>query len=89
VDGNVGLVMAPGGRLQRALRFAFKRGRIAEVEIIGESSRLQELELGVLGSEWKTLGTRISHRKETAFETQGPSTPNSDAHLASGEFSSG
>jgi hypothetical protein len=41
--------MAPGGRLQRALRFTFKAGKIAEVEIIGESARLQELELGVLG----------------------------------------
>jgi RNA polymerase sigma-70 factor (ECF subfamily) len=49
VDGNVGLVMAPAGQLQRALRFTFKAGKIAEVEIIGESARLQELELGVLG----------------------------------------
>lgn len=48
VDGSVGLVLAPGGRLERALRVRFENGKIAEVDIIGETARLQELELAVL-----------------------------------------
>jgi RNA polymerase sigma-70 factor (ECF subfamily) len=48
VDGRVGLVLAPGGRLERALRVRFANGKIAEVEIIGEPGRLQEIELAVL-----------------------------------------
>src|SRR5512146_1966451 len=47
VDGSVGLVLAPGGKLERALRVRFENGKIAEVEIIGEASRLQRLELEV------------------------------------------
>lgn len=48
VDGTVGLVWAPGGRLRRALRFTVERGKIAQVEIIAEPERLRELELAVL-----------------------------------------
>ena len=48
VDGSVGLVLAPGGRLERALRVRFENGKIAEVDIIGEPTRLQELELAVI-----------------------------------------
>ncbi len=48
VDGRAGLVLAPGGRLERALRIRFENGKIAEVEIIGEAARLQELELAVI-----------------------------------------
>lgn len=50
VDGTVGAVLAPQGRLSRILRFTFTNGRIAEVDIIGDSARLQELELGVVES---------------------------------------
>lgn len=45
VDGGVGLVMAPQGRLVRALRFGFSDGRIAAIEIIGDPARLEELEI--------------------------------------------
>ena len=48
VNGAVGLVWAPAGRLTRALTFAMRNGRIAEVDIIGDASRLRELELAVL-----------------------------------------
>jgi hypothetical protein len=41
-------VLAPGGKLERALRVRFENGKIAEVDIIGEPSRLQELELAML-----------------------------------------
>jgi len=48
VDGAVGLIWAPGGRLARALKFKFESGKIAEVEIIADPARLGELDLGVL-----------------------------------------
>ena len=48
VDGTVGAVLAPQGHLSRVLRLTIKEGRIREVEIIGDSARLQELDLAVL-----------------------------------------
>lgn len=49
VEGSVGIVVAPRGRLFRALRFTFAGGRIAELEVIGDKERLKELEVAVLG----------------------------------------
>ena len=48
VDGSVGAVFAPGGRLVRALRFTIEAGRIARVEVVTDPARLQELEIAVL-----------------------------------------
>jgi RNA polymerase sigma factor (sigma-70 family) len=48
VDGSVGAVLAPQGHLSRVLRFTFRNGKIAEVDIIGDVVRLGELDLGVL-----------------------------------------
>lgn len=48
VDGSAGLVLAPGGKLERALRVRFENGKISEVDIIGEPGRLQDLELAVI-----------------------------------------
>jgi len=48
VNGSVGLVFAPGGKLSRALRFTFANGKIVEAEIITDRDRLQQLELSVL-----------------------------------------
>jgi len=48
VDGTVGALLAPQGHLSRILRFTLKEGKIAEVDIMGDPARLQELELGVL-----------------------------------------
>jgi len=50
VDGEVGIVLAPGGRLQRVLKFTIADGKIAQVEIITDAARLAQLELGVFGS---------------------------------------
>ncbi|HEY1807171.1 MAG TPA: sigma-70 family RNA polymerase sigma factor [Acidobacteriaceae bacterium] len=47
VDGRVGLVVAPHGRLFRVLRFTFGEGRIAGLEVIGDPERLQAIELAV------------------------------------------
>ncbi len=49
VDGALGAVWAPGGRLNRVLRFTLKDGKIAEFEIIADPAKLGRLEIGVLG----------------------------------------
>jgi len=48
VDGAVGIVWAPNGRLSRALRFAMKDGKIAQIEILADRARLDALQLAVL-----------------------------------------
>jgi len=49
VDGALGAVWAPGGRLNRALRFTMnEEGRIAGIEIFADRERLERLEVAVL-----------------------------------------
>ncbi len=48
VDGSVGLVVAPKGRLFRVLRFAFSDGKISGIEVVGDRDRLRALEIAVL-----------------------------------------
>jgi hypothetical protein len=48
VNGAVGLVLAPSGRLFRALTFTIRGGKIAGVEVIGDPARLRELNLALL-----------------------------------------
>jgi RNA polymerase sigma factor (sigma-70 family) len=48
VNGSVGAVLAPGGRLSRALSFTFKDGKIVEVNVITDPARLRQLDLSVL-----------------------------------------
>jgi RNA polymerase sigma-70 factor, ECF subfamily len=50
VDGELGIVLAPDGHLQRVLKFTIANGKIAQVEIIADSARLAQLEIGVLGA---------------------------------------
>ena len=48
IDGEVGLVLAPRGRLLRALRFTITGDRITAIDIVADPARLDELELAVL-----------------------------------------
>jgi RNA polymerase sigma factor (sigma-70 family) len=48
IDGTVGIVVAPHGRLLLVLRPRIARGRIVEVEVIGDPERLRKLDLAVL-----------------------------------------
>lgn len=48
LDGAPGLVLAPAGRVTRALRFTIVGGKIAEVEIIADPARLRDLDVRVL-----------------------------------------
>ena len=48
VDGAVGLVWAPRGKLLRVLRLTITRGKIVQVQVIADPTRLRELELAVI-----------------------------------------
>jgi hypothetical protein len=48
VDGSLGLVWAPGGRLSRVLRFTVTGGKIVQAEVIANPERLSKLDLAVL-----------------------------------------
>jgi RNA polymerase sigma factor (sigma-70 family) len=48
VNGTVGFVVAPGGRLLRVLCFTIDDHRIREIEVVTEPARLEQLELAVL-----------------------------------------
>jgi RNA polymerase sigma factor (sigma-70 family) len=48
VDGTVGLIMAREGHLFRALRFTYESSRIAQVDIVGDPARLEQLDVTVL-----------------------------------------
>jgi RNA polymerase sigma-70 factor, ECF subfamily len=48
VNGTVGVVVAPRGRLFRVLSFTLERGKITQIEVIGDPERLRELDLAVL-----------------------------------------
>jgi RNA polymerase sigma-70 factor (ECF subfamily) len=48
VDGAVGVVVAPRGRLLMVLRFTLAGGRIVEIEAVGDPDRVRRLDLSVL-----------------------------------------
>jgi RNA polymerase sigma-70 factor (ECF subfamily) len=48
VDGSVGIVVAPHGKLSRVLRFTIANGKIVQADIIAEPAHLRELDLAVL-----------------------------------------
>jgi RNA polymerase sigma-70 factor (ECF subfamily) len=48
VGGAVGVVVAPRGRVFRALRFTFAAGKIAQIEVVGDPTSLARLDLAVL-----------------------------------------
>ncbi|MCY1016987.1 sigma-70 family RNA polymerase sigma factor [Pyxidicoccus sp. MSG2] len=48
VDGAVGIVVAPRGRLLLALRFTLLHGKVVQIDVVAEPASLRELDLGVL-----------------------------------------
>lgn len=48
INGAVGLVIAPRGRLFRILRFTFAEGKISEIDVFGDRTTLADLDLAVL-----------------------------------------
>ncbi|WP_427924483.1 sigma-70 family RNA polymerase sigma factor [Streptomyces sp. cg40] len=50
VDGDVGIVVAPGGRLLLALRVTVEGWRVAAYEVIADRGRLRGVEVAMLGA---------------------------------------
>jgi RNA polymerase sigma factor (sigma-70 family) len=50
VDGAVGVVVAPRGRLLMVLRFTITRGKIVAIEAVADPERLRRLDLAVLNA---------------------------------------
>ncbi|HZR82907.1 MAG TPA: sigma-70 family RNA polymerase sigma factor [Candidatus Binatia bacterium] len=48
IDGSVGLIFAPRGKLSRVLTFTFTDAKVARVEVIGDPARLPQLDIAVL-----------------------------------------
>jgi RNA polymerase sigma-70 factor (ECF subfamily) len=48
VDGAVGVIVAPRGRLRLVLQFTVERGKVARVDVTGDPERLAALEVAVL-----------------------------------------
>jgi RNA polymerase sigma factor (sigma-70 family) len=48
VNGAIGVVVAPRGRLVRALRFTIANSKITEIDVIGNSARLGELDVSMV-----------------------------------------
>jgi len=48
VNGAVGIVMAPRGRLFRVVRLTIANGKITQIEVIGDRSRLGALDLSIV-----------------------------------------
>jgi RNA polymerase sigma-70 factor (ECF subfamily) len=49
VNGVVGIVVAPHGRLSTVMTFTVARGKIVEIEVLADPARLRQLDLAVLG----------------------------------------
>ncbi|MGH9846215.1 MAG: RNA polymerase sigma factor SigJ [Blastocatellia bacterium] len=51
VNGSVGLVLAPRGRLFRAITFTITRGKIVEIDVVADPERLRQFDLAVLNDD--------------------------------------
>jgi len=48
IDGSVGLIVAPGGKLSRVLTFTVTNAKVTRVEVIGDPARLRALAIAML-----------------------------------------
>jgi RNA polymerase sigma-70 factor (ECF subfamily) len=64
VDGAIGVVVAPQGRLVRALRFTIVDGKITEIEVIGNPARLGELDVSI--GDW---GGFVNHTEPESHQS--------------------
>jgi RNA polymerase sigma factor (sigma-70 family) len=48
IDGSVGLILAPRGKLSKALMFTFANAKVTRIEVIGDPARLRELNIAVI-----------------------------------------
>jgi len=50
VDGGVGVVQAPGGKLARVLDLTIEDGRITRIDIVADPARLERIEVSAFAS---------------------------------------
>ena len=48
INGSVGVILAPGGKLSRVLTFTFTSGRVTRIEVMADPARLRELDIAML-----------------------------------------
>jgi RNA polymerase sigma factor (sigma-70 family) len=48
INGSIGLILAPRGRLSRVLTFTVANDKVTHVDVIGDPARLRELDIAVL-----------------------------------------
>jgi RNA polymerase sigma factor (sigma-70 family) len=48
IDGSVGLILAPRGKLSKAMIFTFTNAKVTRLDVIGDPARLRELDIAVL-----------------------------------------
>ncbi|MFE5320860.1 sigma-70 family RNA polymerase sigma factor [Paenibacillus sp. NPDC056579] len=53
VNGSIGVIAAPRGRLLYVLKYTIRQGKIAEVDLISDPAAIRRLDLKVLGSVWR------------------------------------
>ncbi|AZS15460.1 sigma-70 family RNA polymerase sigma factor [Paenibacillus lutimineralis] len=58
VDGCIGAIAAPGGKLLYVIQFTIKDGKIAEVDLISDSTHLEQLDLTILGKKMTTYSKK-------------------------------
>ena len=48
MNGAVGVVVAPRGRLSRVVTFKIRRGKIVAIDVVSDPERLRQFHLAVL-----------------------------------------
>ena len=48
IDGSVGVIVAPFGRIYRVLIFTFVGDKITRLDVVGDAARLREMEIVAL-----------------------------------------
>ncbi|KOP68420.1 hypothetical protein AMS62_26595 [Bacillus sp. FJAT-18019] len=48
VNGSIGAVAAPGGKLLYVIQFTISGGKIAEIDFISSASRLEQIDITIL-----------------------------------------
>jgi len=48
IDGSVGLILAPLGKLSKAMIFTFMNAKVTRLDVIGDPARLRELDIAML-----------------------------------------
>ncbi|MEP6495838.1 MAG: sigma-70 family RNA polymerase sigma factor [bacterium] len=56
INGAVGLVVAPHGKLDRVLTFAIANGKVASIDLIADPDRLRQLTINIISRDTRSAG---------------------------------